>query len=142
MAPYRYKEALNIGFQLSITVGILIHSLCHCTSLRWLHTDTEELSTLAFNCQSQLTVVSACIVAKFGVDGNPGELPEWYAIVVVLFICIYVIGFSWSWGPLGWLVPSEIFPLEIRLAGQSINISVNMFFTFAMLKSCYQCSAI
>ncbi|KAH7576837.1 hypothetical protein JRO89_XS01G0159300 [Xanthoceras sorbifolium] len=80
------------------------------------------------------TVVSVCIVAKFGVDGNPGELPEWYAIVVVLFICIYVIGFSWSWGPLGWLVPSEIFPLEIRLAGQSINISVNMFFTFVMLK--------
>ena len=35
-------------------------------------------------------VVAACIGAKFGIDGNPGELPKWYAIVVVLFICIYV----------------------------------------------------
>ncbi|KAK9220022.1 hypothetical protein WN943_008669 [Citrus x changshan-huyou] len=52
-------------------------------------------------------VVAACIGAKFGIDGNPGELPKWYAIVVVLFICIYVAGFAWSWGPLGWLVPSE-----------------------------------
>nr|CAD1823249.1 unnamed protein product [Ananas comosus var. bracteatus] len=53
-----------------------------------------------------------------------------YASCVVLFICVYVAGFAWSWGPLGWLVPSEIFPLQIRSAGQSINVSVNMFFTF------------
>ncbi|KAI5656948.1 hypothetical protein M9H77_25741 [Catharanthus roseus] len=77
-------------------------------------------------------VVAICIAVKFGIDGTPGELPKWYAIVVVLFICIYVAGFAWSWGPLGWLVPSEIFPLEIRSAAQSINVSVNMLFTFAV----------
>ncbi|CAI9755143.1 unnamed protein product [Fraxinus pennsylvanica] len=76
--------------------------------------------------------VAICIALKFGVNGNPGELPKWYAIVVVLFICVYVAGFAWSWGPLGWLVPSEIFPLEIRSAAQSINVSVNMVFTFAI----------
>ncbi|KAM7254619.1 hypothetical protein ACFE04_003999 [Oxalis oulophora] len=75
-------------------------------------------------------VVAACIGAKFGVSGEPGDLPKWYAIVVVFFICVYVSAFAWSWGPLGWLVPSEIFPLEIRSAAQSINVSVNMFFTF------------
>ncbi|KAL9424952.1 hypothetical protein AB3S75_031974 [Citrus x aurantiifolia] len=78
-------------------------------------------------CQA---VVAACIGYKFGVDGNPGELPKWYAFVVVIFICIYVAAFAWSWGPLGWLVPSEIFPLEIRSAAQSVNVSVNMAFTF------------
>ncbi|KAJ7968455.1 Sugar carrier protein like [Quillaja saponaria] len=51
-------------------------------------------------------VVTAAIGAKFGVDGEPDHLPKWYAIVVVLFICIYVAGFGWSWGPLRWLVPS------------------------------------
>ncbi|XP_028093629.1 sugar carrier protein C-like isoform X1 [Camellia sinensis] len=76
--------------------------------------------------------VAACIGAKFGIDGNPSELPKWYAIVVVLFICIYVAGFAWSWGPLTCLVPSEIFPLEIRSAAQSVNVSVNMIFTFAI----------
>lgn len=75
-------------------------------------------------------VVSICIGVKFGVNGDPGHLPKWYAIVVVLFICLYVAGFAWSWGPLGWLVPSEIFPLEIRSAAQSVNVSVNMLFTF------------
>ncbi|KAL1537463.1 Transcription factor stp1 [Salvia divinorum] len=74
--------------------------------------------------------VSILIGLKFGVDGNPGQLPKWYAGVVVMFICIYVAGFAWSWGPLGWLVPSEIFPLEIRSAAQSLTVAVNMIFTF------------
>jgi hypothetical protein len=33
---------------------------------------------------------------------------------------------------LGWLVPSEICPLEIRSAGQAINVAVNMLFTFVI----------
>lgn len=65
-------------------------------------------------------------------SGNPGELPKWYASALVIFICIYVAGFAWSWGPLGWLVPSEIFPLEVRSAAQSVNVSVNMIFTFGI----------
>ncbi|KAH9613107.1 hypothetical protein KSS87_023389 [Heliosperma pusillum] len=86
-----------------------------------------EGGTQMFICQ---VAVAICIGLKFGVTGNVQILPQWYAIVVVLFICIYVSAFAWSWGPLGWLVPSEIFPLEIRSAAQSINVSVNMFFTF------------
>lgn len=70
------------------------------------------------------------IAYKFGVNGIAGELSKGYAGVVVLFICTYVAGFAWSWGPLGWLVPSEIFPLEVRPALQSVNVSVNMIFTF------------
>ncbi|XP_004295913.1 PREDICTED: sugar carrier protein C-like [Fragaria vesca subsp. vesca] len=77
-------------------------------------------------------VVAVCIGAKFGLDGNAGNLPAWYATAVVTFICTYVAAFAWSWGPLGWLVPSEIFPLEIRSAAQSINVSVNMIFTFVV----------
>ncbi|KAK9276014.1 hypothetical protein L1049_005545 [Liquidambar formosana] len=83
--------------------------------------------TQMFICQ---VVITIAIAAKFGVNGNPGELPKWYAITVVVFICIYVAGFAWSWGPLGWLVPSEIFPLEIRSAAQSVNVAVNMIYTF------------
>ncbi|XP_002279883.3 sugar carrier protein C [Vitis vinifera] len=76
--------------------------------------------------------VAVLIALKFGVSGNVTELPEWYSIIVVMCICIYVSAFAWSWGPLGWLVPSEIFPLEIRSAAQSITVSVNMFFTFGV----------
>ncbi|KAH7661538.1 Sugar/inositol transporter protein [Dioscorea alata] len=74
-------------------------------------------------------IVGTLIASKFGTSGE-GHFSKTYASFVVLFICLYVAGFAWSWGPLGWLVPSEILPLEIRSAGQSINVSVNMLFTF------------
>lgn len=75
-------------------------------------------------------VVAILIALKFGENGEATEMSKGYAIVVVLFICIFVSGFAWSWGPLGWLVPSEIFPLEIRSTAQSISVAVNMVFTF------------
>lgn len=50
-------------------------------------------------------------------------------------ICLFVAAFGWSWGPLGWTVPSEIFPLETRSAGQSITVAVNLFFTFVIAQS-------
>ncbi|GKV23055.1 hypothetical protein SLEP1_g32838 [Rubroshorea leprosula] len=34
--------------------------------------------------------------------------------------------------PRVWLIPSEIFSLEVRSAAQSINVSMNMIFTFAI----------
>ncbi|BAT92849.1 hypothetical protein LR48_Vigan05g068500 [Vigna angularis] len=61
-----------------------------------------------------------------------GGLSKGYAFVVLIMICIYVVGFGLSWGPLGWLVPSEIFPLEIRSVGQSITVAVNLIFTFTV----------
>ncbi|KAJ1698414.1 hypothetical protein LUZ63_006926 [Rhynchospora breviuscula] len=87
--------------------------------------------TQMFICQ---VIVGTLIAIKFGTSGE-GDMPKTYAAFVVVFICIYVAGFAWSWGPLGWLVPSEIFPLEIRSAGQSINVSVNMLFTFAIAQA-------
>ena len=54
------------------------------------------------------------------------------ANILLFLICAYVAAFAWSWGPLGWLVPSEICSLEARSAGQAINVAVNMFFTFAI----------
>ncbi|KAE8730787.1 Sugar transport protein 7 [Hibiscus syriacus] len=47
-----------------------------------------------------------------------------------------IISFGWSWRPLGWTVPSEIFPLETRSAGQDITVAVNLLFTF-IIAQCF-----
>ncbi|XVF67013.1 hypothetical protein PTKIN_Ptkin10aG0086400 [Pterospermum kingtungense] len=73
--------------------------------------------------------VGVMIAVKFGINGD-GDLTRTDANVLLFLICFYVAAFAWSWGPLGWLVPSEICPLEIRSAGQAINVAVNMIFTF------------
>lgn len=55
--------------------------------------------------------------------------------LILFLICLYVAAYGLSWGPLGWLVPSEIFPLEIRSAGQSITVGVNFLCTFVIAQS-------
>ncbi|RDY02120.1 Sugar carrier protein C, partial [Mucuna pruriens] len=77
-------------------------------------------------------IMALAIAIAFGTNGNPGTLPKWYGSVVVSVICVYVSGFAWSWGPLAWLVPSEIFPLEVRPAAQSVTVCVNMISTFVV----------
>ncbi|KAJ6825572.1 putative sugar carrier protein C [Iris pallida] len=75
-------------------------------------------------------IVGVFIMKTFGTTGVVGEIPKTSATLLLVFICFFVAAFAWSWAPLGWLVPSEICPLEIRSAGTSINVSVNMLFTF------------
>lgn len=67
--------------------------------------------------------------------GENAELSKGFSVAVVVVICLFVAAFGWSWGPLGWTVPSEIFPLETRSAGQSVTVAVNLFFTFVIAQS-------
>ncbi|KAG9456238.1 hypothetical protein H6P81_000746 [Aristolochia fimbriata] len=80
-------------------------------------------------CQLAIAVI---LGLKFGADK---ELSKTYSVLVVILMCLFVAAFGWSWGPLGWTVPSEIFPLETRSAGQSITVAVNLLFTFAIAQA-------
>ncbi|CAD6253348.1 unnamed protein product [Miscanthus lutarioriparius] len=58
-----------------------------------------------------------------------GGLSRAYSLALLLLIGVYSAAFGCSWGPLSWLVPSEIFPLEVRSAGQSITVASGFVFT-------------
>ncbi|KAJ9688878.1 hypothetical protein PVL29_014496 [Vitis rotundifolia] len=79
-------------------------------------------------------------IQMFISDGcrNPGDkfsgndkLSKGYSVL----ICLFVMAFEWWRWPLGRTVPSEIFPLETRSAGQSIRVAVNLLFAFIMTQS-------
>lgn len=70
------------------------------------------------------------IVLGIKMKDHSSNLDTGYAILVVIMVCTFVSAFAWSWGPLGWLIPSETFPLETRSAGQSVTVCINMLFTF------------
>ncbi|KAK4385154.1 Hexose carrier protein HEX6 [Sesamum angolense] len=74
-------------------------------------------------------LVGGLMAAKLG---DHGTMEKGYALAILILICIYIAGFGLSWGPLGWVVTSEIFPLEIRSAAQSITVAVNLFMTFSI----------
>lgn len=52
-------------------------------------------------------------------------------VILLIAAIVYIFGFAVSWGPVVWLVCSEIFPLEGREVGMTITTMVN--WTFAGL---------
>ncbi|ESW08241.1 hypothetical protein PHAVU_009G030700 [Phaseolus vulgaris] len=75
--------------------------------------------------------VSVTLAVATGVHGTE-EMSKGNAIVVLVLLCFYTAGFGWSWGPLTWLIPSEIFPLKIRTTGQSIAVAVQFITIFIL----------
>ena len=43
---------------------------------------------------------------------------------------MFAAGFSWSWGPLGWLVPSEVHTIETRSPAQGVTVCINFLASF------------
>ena len=78
------------------------------------------------------TIIGIILALEFSGTSN---LSKSEGSGILALICFYSSAFAWSWGPLGWLVPSEIFPLETRSAGQSITVGVNMMFTFVIAQA-------
>lgn len=80
-------------------------------------------------------VAVACVLAA--TTGTSGEkhITKDYAILVLVLMCTYAAGFGWSWGPLSWLIPSEIFPMKIRPTGQAISVAVNFATTFVLAQT-------
>lgn len=66
---------------------------------------------------------------------NTGSLTKLQATFVVVLVCLYVMSFAWSWGPLGWMIQSETFPQETRTAGFAFAVSSNMLFTFLIAQA-------
>ncbi|KAK1301922.1 Sugar transport protein 5 [Acorus calamus] len=78
--------------------------------------------------------VAWILAAKIGTDGE-ATLSRGYSVGMLVLMCLYAAGFGWSWGPLSWLVPSEVMPVEVRSAGQSVNVAVNLGITFVLTQT-------
>lgn len=75
--------------------------------------------------------------SQIGRDGGGGgsAMARPYSLAVLALTCVFSAAFGWSWGPLTWVIPGEIFPVEIRSAGQGISVAVNLGATFLLTQT-------
>jgi SP family galactose:H+ symporter-like MFS transporter len=76
-------------------------------------------------------VAAGIVFSMIGNQSDPamiGAAPKTILLVAVIF---YIFGFAVSWGPVAWLICSEIFPLQGRELGMTVTTMVN--WTFAGL---------
>jgi sugar porter (SP) family MFS transporter len=53
-------------------------------------------------------------------------------VILIVFVCIYLFFFASSWGPVVWVVTSEIHPLKVRAKSMSISVASNWILNFAI----------
>ncbi|KAA8570189.1 hypothetical protein MFRU_005g03100 [Monilinia fructicola] len=51
-------------------------------------------------------------------------------VVLFVFVCLHIVGFASTWGPTGWAVSGEMFPLAIRGRGIALSTASNWFWNF------------
>lgn len=75
-------------------------------------------------------------------DGTLVLAPGWPAIVVLALV-VYVCGYQIGFGPIAWLMISEVFPLKTRTQALSLavllNFGTNLVMTFALkhIQGCF-----
>ncbi|CAI0442131.1 unnamed protein product [Linum tenue] len=134
--------AVAIPFFQQVT-GINIIVASRCSFVRYVGSDVVfgiilktggSVYLFDLNCLIWQLAVAAVLVAGTGASGTE-HISKELAVAVLILLCTYGAGFGWSWGPLSWLIPSEIFPIKIRTTGQGISQAVNFATTFALSQS-------
>ncbi|CAN6463004.1 unnamed protein product [Victoria cruziana] len=134
-------QSLGFGSRASLYSSIITSAvLVAATIVGMVLVDRRGRRFLFMEAGTQMIISMVVIATLLGLKfGHNEPLPKSYGLPLVIMTCLFVAAYGWSWGPLGWLVPSEIFPLETRSAGQSIVVCVNLFFT-AAIAQCFLAS--
>ncbi len=75
--------------------------------------------------------VSQLLIASF-TAAAPNSLSTTASLISVIFVCIYIFFFAASWGPVAWVVTSEIYPLKVRAKSMSVSTASNWLLNFGI----------
>ena len=74
-------------------------------------------------CQLLIASFSAAV-------GN--SMPTTANQILIIFLCIDIFFFAASWGPVAWVITSEIYPLKVRAKSMSISTASNWLLNFGI----------
>ena len=60
------------------------------------------------------------------------QVPNVRAHLIYAFVVIYNAIYGFTWGPIPWLLPAEIFPLRARSKGMALATCSNWLFNFVI----------
>ncbi|KAI9312673.1 general substrate transporter [Dichotomocladium elegans] len=79
-----------------------------------------------------MTICMAVVAAISGLFSSDWEAHTAEGWVAVVFVYLFIGNFAYSWGPVGWLYASEIFPLRMRAKAMSVSTSANWMCNFVI----------
>ncbi|KAG2179667.1 hypothetical protein INT44_006515 [Umbelopsis vinacea] len=99
----------------------------------------------AISC-SICMLILAIVLATHGLtDGTSNDIPipegtgslsllftRNSTVVVMVFLYLFVACYAYSWGPVGWIYPAELYPQRLRAKALGITTAANWLFNFAI----------
>lgn len=77
-----------------------------------------------------MAICQLLIASYATATGNHNDTTQ--NIILIVFVAIYIFFFAASWGPVVWVVTSEIYPLKVRAKAMSVSTASNWLLNFGI----------
>ena len=114
-------EYANITGILSLLIIPFFLMVCSFPAIIWIE---------KFGRKKLLHIGSIIMMISMFFSGVAFLLVEYYysKLLLLLSCIVYICGFSFSWGPVVWVLCSEIFPIKYREIGITVTTMTNWLF--------------
>ncbi|KAL2869129.1 sugar porter family MFS transporter [Aspergillus lucknowensis] len=71
-------------------------------------------------------------VGHFQLDRDDPSRTKTPGVVMVVFACLFILGFASTWGPMVWTIIAELYPSEFRARAMSLATASNWLWNFLL----------
>lgn len=71
-------------------------------------------------------------VGHFSLDREEPERTKSAGIAMVVFACLFILGFASTWGPMVWTIIAELYPSQYRARAMSLATASNWLWNFLL----------
>jgi SP family galactose:H+ symporter-like MFS transporter len=126
-----FLQGAGINILLAGLAIFFVNFVSTFPAIRWVEKwGRKKLLTVGASIMAiALLSVAACFY-MIDIQGVQSDIPKY----ILLISCLaYIFGFASSWGPVAWILCSEIFPQQVREIGMTITTVVNWTFVWVVV---------
>lgn len=130
-APTIFGYAGITGFVAMMTIPF-VNMVFTFPAIRWIEKFGRKKLLYVGAATMLVTMITAGLIFQhIGQATSVGMVPK---VLLLLAAIIYIFGFATSWGPVTWIVCSEIFPLKDREIGITVTTMINWIFAGLVMR--------
>jgi sugar porter (SP) family MFS transporter len=121
-----FKDVVGDGI-LSVLILSIVNFVSTVPAMRWVDTCGRRQLLLLGAVGMVLGHVLSGITFTVGCDGNTDDsgCSTTAGYIIIVGTSFFIFNFAISWGPVCWIYPAEIFPLNVRAKAVSLSTMAN-----------------
>ncbi|TYZ68231.1 hypothetical protein PybrP1_005509 [[Pythium] brassicae (nom. inval.)] len=121
-----FKDVVGDGI-LSVLILSIVNFVSTIPAMRWVDTFGRRQLLLIGAVGMVLGHVVSGIAFTVSCDGNTDDsgCPTTAGYIIIVGTAFFIFNFAISWGPVCWIYPAEIFPLNVRAKAVSLSTMAN-----------------